>query len=271
MQSKGREIFPATAVFALALVIAASASRAMAQDAPAPGAGGRQRGPFAGGGQFAGLPRVGGEVVAVSGSTITVKTEDGAVMQIVTTDNTRIIKGRPNEGGGTVKATDLKVGDGVMAIGNLDAPNKTLHAAMVMSTDATQVKALKENLGKTYIVGKVSAIDMDNAKMTVARQDGVSQVIGFDETTSFRRGRVSPNGMGGGFGGQRGGGGGAPAADANAESITLADAKVGDMVAGRGSLKGGTFVPTQFTIGTPGQRRARPGNAVPGAQEQPQQ
>jgi hypothetical protein len=270
-QSKGRKIFRATAVFALVLAAVASASCARAQDAPAQSAGGRQRGQFAGGGQFAGMPRVGGEVTAVSGPTITVKTEDGAVMQIVTTDNTRIMKGRPNEGGGAVKASDLKVGDGVMAIGNLDAPNKTLHAAMVMATDAAQMKALKDNLGKTYILGKVTAIDMDNAKMTIARQDGVSQVIGLDETTSFRRGRVNPNGMGGGFGGQRGGGNGAPTADANAESITLADVKVGDMVAGRGALKGGTFVPTQLTIGTPGQRRARLGNAAAGVQEQPPQ
>jgi hypothetical protein len=267
MQSKGRVIFRAAAVFALALALAASASRAMAQDAPAQGGGGRQRGQFAGGGQFAGMPRVGGEVMAVSGSTITVKTEDGAVMQIVTTDNTRIMKGRPNDGGATVKAADLKVGDGVMAVGNLDAPNKTLHAAMVMATDAAQVKALKENLGKTYIVGKVSAIDMDNAKMTVARQDGVSQVIGFDETTSFRRGHLVPNRTGAD---QQDNGTGAPKGDRNPESITLADVKVGDTVAGRGSVKGGTFVPTELTIGTPGQRRLRPLSAGEATRQPPQ-
>ena len=198
---------------------------------------------------FAGMQRVAGEVTAVSGETLTVKTEDGATMQIVTTDNTRVMKGR----GVTVKIADLKVGDGVMAAGNLDAPNKTLHAAIVFATDAAQVKAMRENLGKTYIVGKVTAIDTDNAKMTVERPDHVAQTIGFDETTSFQRG--GRGGMG-----RMGGGGGTAEGAAPAEggeSITLADVKVGDTVRGTGSVKGGVFVPTQLVVGTPGQGRRR--------------
>ena len=95
------------------------------------------------------------------------------------------MKGR----GETVKAADIKVGDGLVAMGNLDASNKTLHAAMIMATDAATLKQMKDNLGKTYITGKVTAIDVDNAKMTVERPDKVAQTIGFDETTSFRRGR----------------------------------------------------------------------------------
>lgn len=200
---------------------------------------------------FAGMQRVAGEVTAVSGSMLTVKTEEGGTMQIVTTDNTRVMKGR----GVTVKIADLKVGDGVMAAGNLDAPNKTLHAAIVFATDAAQVKAMKENLGKTYIVGKVTAIDMDNAKMTVERPDHVMQTIGFDETTSFQRGgRVS----GGRFGaGAATGTGGVPE---GGESITLADIKVGDTVRGTGSVKSGMFVPTQLVVGIPGQGGRRRGS-----------
>jgi hypothetical protein len=192
---------------------------------------------------FAGMQRVAGEVTAVSGSTLTVKTEDRGTMQILTTDNTRVMKGR----GVTVKIADLKVGDGVTAAGNLDAPNKTLHAAIVFAVDAAQVKEMKENLGKTYIVGKVTAIDLDNAKMTVERPDHVTQTIGFDETTSFRKG-----GRGGGRMGS-GAGAGTPTPPEGGESITLADIKVGDMVRGTGSVKGGTFVPTQVMVGTPGQ------------------
>jgi len=168
------------------------------------------------------------------------------------------MKGR----GVTVKIADLKVGDGVMAAGVLDEPKKTLHAAIVFATDAAQVKAMRENLGKTYIVGKVTAIDLDNAKMTVERPDHVAQTIGFDETTSFQRG-------GRGGVGRMGGGGGMAEGAAPAEggeSITLADIKVGDMVRGTGSVKGGMFVPTQLVVGTPGQGRRRgSGAAVPGA------
>jgi hypothetical protein len=216
--------------------------------------------------QFAGMQRITGEITSVNGTSLTVKGEDGSVMQVVTTDNTRVMKGR----GVAVKVADLKVGDGVMALGNLDAPAKTVHAAMVFATDAAEVKKLRENLGKTYIAGKVTAIDLDNAKMTLLRPDGVSQTIGFDESTSFRRGRVGRGGFeGGGFSNGAAGGPAAqprgPAPGSNAgESITLADIKVGDSVAGQGSVKSGVFVPTMLTVGTPGQRRRAAGSGAAG-------
>jgi hypothetical protein len=218
---------------------------------------GGQQGDRPGRGAFAGMQRVAGEVTGVAGATLTMKTEDGASMQIVTTDNTRVMKGR----GVTVKVADLKVGDGVMAAGMLDAPNKTLHAAFVFATDAAQVKAMKENLGKTYIVGRVTAIDMDNAKMTVERPDHVAQTIGLDETTSFRKG-----GRGARMSGMAGGGTGA-AAEQGGESITLADIKVGENVRGTGSVKGGIFVPTELVVIERGPRAA--GDAASGGKARP--
>jgi hypothetical protein len=227
---------------------------AKAQDPQQPGqpGAGQQRGQR---GQFAGMQRVNGEVTAVNGTTFTIKSEDGTAYQVTVTDNTRIMKGR----GETLKAADIKVGDGLTAAGNLDAPNKTVHAAMIFDVDAATLKAAKDNLGKTYITGKVTAIDVDNAKMTIERPDKVVQTIGFDETTSFKRGR----GMG--FAGM---GAGAPTtrptpppdAASNAdESITLADIKVGDNVEGKGSVKSGVFVPTELNVATPGQGGRRNG------------
>jgi len=227
--------------------------RAHAQDAGE----GQQGG---GRGQFAGMQRVAGEVTAVSGATLTVKTEDNGLMQIVTTDNTRVMKGR----GVTVKVADLKVGDGVTAAGMLDAPNKTLHAAVVFAMDAAQVKEMKENLGKTYIVGRVTAIDLDDAKMTVERPDHVAQTIGFDETTSFRKGGRGVR-MGGAPGGA--GGGAGATGDAGGESITLADIKVGESVRGTGSVKGGVFVPTELVVMERGPRGA--GDAASGGKARP--
>jgi hypothetical protein len=224
-------------------------------------AGGMQQGDRPGRGAFAGMQRVTGEVTAVSGATLSVKTEDGAAMQVVTTNNTRVMKGR----GVTVKVADLKVGDGLMAAGMLDAPNKTLHAAFVFATDAAQVQAMKENLGKTYIVGRVTAIDMDNAKMTVERPDHVAQTIGFDETTSFRRGGRGGGRMGAGGGAD--GAGAAPTPGTGGESITLADIKVGEMVRGMGSVKGGTFVPSELVVMERGGRGA--GDAASGGNARP--
>src|SRR6201996_6651886 len=108
------------AAVALALLIPLRAVSARAQDSAAQGAGR---------GQCAGMQRVGGTITAITGPQVTIKTVDGAVYQVVTTDNTRVMRGR----GDAIKLSDLKPGDGVMAMGNLDAPNKTMHAAMLMS------------------------------------------------------------------------------------------------------------------------------------------
>ena len=82
------------------------------------------------------------------------------------------------------------------------------------------------------------------------------QTIGFDETTSFKRGRIG-RGMGMG----EAGAGNAPANPpaVTGESITLADIKVGDNVSGTGSVKSGVFVPAQLTVAAPGQGRRREG------------
>ncbi len=212
-------------------------------------------------GQFAGMQRVGGEVTAVSPTGFTLKDQDGALYQVTTTPNTRMLMGQ----GEPLKLTDLKVGDGVMAAGNLDTPNKTLHAALIFATPAEQLKKLRDNLGKTYIAGKVTAIDPDNLKMTVKRADGVAQTIGFDDTTSFKRGARIRNLGNGGNSGMAAGTSNGPGE--GGESITLADIKVGDNVAGSGSLKGGVFVPTQLNVTTPRPPRAvvggAPGEAPP--------
>jgi hypothetical protein len=207
-----------------------------------------------------------GTVTAAAGDQLTVKTEAGEVYQVAVSANTRLTKERQ-----PVKVSDIKVGDGVGAMGVLDAPTKTVHAVFVTVVDAEQVKKARENMGKTYITGKVTAIDMDALKLTVMRSDGVSQVIGVDEQTSFKKGGrgmaalASGGGViemsGGGNSRGRGNGAGASAESGNGgESITFADVKVGDMVAGRGALKNGTFVPTELGVMdavAAGQRRRR--------------
>jgi len=101
----------------------------------------------------------------------------------------------------------------------------------------------------------------------VERPDHVAQTIGFDETTSFRKG---------GRGGGRMGGADAPAAAPaeGGESITLADIKVGESVRGTGSVKGGTFVPTELVVMQRGPRgagdAASGGNARPSPNPSPQ-
>ena len=214
-----------------------------------------QDGQNEGGAAFAGGQMVRGTVTAIAGDHFTVKTEAGDVYQVAVSANTRLTRDRQ-----PVKVADIKVGDGVGAMGVLDAPTKTVHAVFVGVMDAEQVKKAREGMGKVYITGKVTAIDMDGLKLTVLRPDGVSQVIGVDEGTSFRRGGRGMTAMVSGSGvvdasaagaqsGAAGGGGG--------ESITFADLKVGDGVAGRGGLKNGLFVPTELGVMDAAARRRR--------------
>jgi hypothetical protein len=176
-----------------------------------------------------------GTVTAVAADHLTVKTEEGEVYQVAVSANTRMMKNRQ-----PVKIADIKAGDGLGAMGVMDAPTKTVHAVFVAVIDEAQLKKAREDLGKTYITGKVTAIDMDNARVTVKRPDGVSQTIQADEGTSFKRGgRRAQAAMDG-----------APAAGTvtGGESITLLDVKVGDMVGGQGAVKNGMFVPTELRV-----------------------
>jgi hypothetical protein len=217
---------------------------------------------------FAGGQVVRGTVTAASADHLTVKTEAGEVYQVAVSANTRVSKDRQ-----PAKMVDIKAGDGVGAMGVLDPATKTVHAVFIGVMDAEQVKRAREGMGKVYITGRVTAIDMDALKITVLRPDGVSQVIGVDEQTSFKRGGrgmsmlasgsgVTELGSGGGRGSGTGGaasgnGAGSGNGTAGGESITLADVKVGDAVAGRGALKNGAFVPTELGVSDPAARRRR--------------
>jgi len=199
-----------------------------------------------------------GTVTATGIDRLTLKTDAGDVFQVVLTTNTRLMKDRQ-----PVKIADIHSGDGIGAMGVLDAPAKTIHAAAVYVVDAAQVKKMRDDMGKTYISGKVTGID--DLELTIQRPDGVTQKIAVDEGTSFRKGGRRDGAM------MRGDGSASLGPDAAAgtaqapgqprsggESITLADIKVGDTVVGPGALKGGVFVPTQLTVLDPaamGRRR----------------
>ncbi len=180
-----------------------------------------------------------GTVTGLAGDHMIVKTEAGEVYQISISGNTRLSKDRQ-----PVKLAEIKIGDGAGAMGVLDPSTKTVHAVFVGVMDAAQVKKAREDLGKVYILGKVTAIDNDALKLTIARPDGVSQTIVVDEGTSFRRGGRQIAAMVNGPMSS----GASDAVGSGGESITLADVKVGDSIAGRGALKSGYFVPTELRV-----------------------
>ena len=226
-----------------------------------------------------------GTVTVVAPDKLTLKTEQGDLYTVALTPNTQLRHGRD-----AMKIADVHVGDGAGAMGELDQPNKTVHALFVTVVSAEDIKKAREAMGKTFISGTVTAID--ETKLTIKRSDDVVQVIQVDEDTSFRKGGRGMQmalggdtgglGGGGGYGGggRRGGQGGnpngtstatQPSASAEGESITLADIKVGNMVAGPGSIKNGVFVPTTLGVGDPAaqRQRRRPDSSAPAAKPAP--
>jgi len=161
-------------------------------------------------------PGVAGTITAIDASEITIKTPDGATVQVTTTEDTQFRKNRQ-----PAKLTDFKVGDDIFVGGNLK--DGVVQAIMVGSRPpGGPGPELREALGKHFIAGEVKAIN--GTQITVRRPDGVTQNITVDENTSFRK---------------------------DQESITLADIKVGDHVFGRGEIKKDVFVPADLNLGEP--------------------
>ncbi len=180
------------------------------------------------------LRGVRGTVTAVSGTTVTIKTDEGDVYQVFTGENTRIMKQRiPAEGGQPggdrrqgqearqpLKVADIHIGDTLMAGGEMNAKAKTVGAVFVAVVDAEQAKKMRENLGKTWTAGEVTAIK--DTTITIKRIDNASQSFSVDENTSFKKRR---------------------------DSITLADIQVGDRISAQGTLKDGVFVASTVNAG----------------------
>ncbi len=183
----------------------------------------------------------GGEITAINGNSITLKTRDGQTAQVSVSDKTQYRKDRAE-----AKMSDFKVGDMVMVRG--DQKDGVWQAEVVaarpagMGMGGGQGGNFREDMGKKFIVGKISA--MNGTQLTIQRPDGVSQNITVDENTSFRK---------------------------DNESVTLSDLKVGDQVFGRGELKNNVFVPSQLNVGQPrfGGPRGQNGGGAPPQQQPP--
>jgi hypothetical protein len=223
-----------TIVLGLALSTAASAQDSNPTTPPAQGQGGGQRG--GGRGWGAGMGRgIMGTVTEVTADHYTVKTEAGEAYTIHFSANTRIVKqpsrpaGQPTQGAGgqgaqrtppePIKATDIKVGDAILASGEVDANAKSVGAVMVMQVDPERARLMREaqaNYGKTWMLGIVSAID--GVKVTInGALDSAPHTFVADENTTFRKRR---------------------------DPVTLADIQVGDTVRVEGAWKNGAFLAT---------------------------
>jgi len=209
-----------------------------------------QRGGGRGGGMGQGRGLV-GTVTEVAADHYTIKTDAGETYTVHFSADTRMIKqnaqgprqgqgqgqGRQRgegEGGGfggnppaTIKPTDIKVGDAIAAMGEIDATAKSVGAVTVAQLDPERAKEMREmeaNYGKTWLMGKITAVD--GVKVTITGSvDNAAHSFVADENTSFRKRR---------------------------DPITLADLQVGDTVRIEGAVKDGAFLATTVNaMGTP--------------------
>lgn len=223
--------------FGLALTMAATAQdtgNPLPQGQPAPGAGagmGRGQGARRGFGGFMGGRGVAGTVTEVGTDHYTIKGEFGDTYTVHFSANTRIVKQpaqRTVQGGMRVppqeiKPTDIRVGDVIMANGEVDPTAKSVGAVAVVKIDperARQMREMQANFGKTWLAGKVTAVN--ETKIILQSQvDDTAHAFMADENTSFRRRR---------------------------EPVTLADVQVGDNLRVEGAVKDGVFTATAVTV-----------------------
>jgi hypothetical protein len=262
-------------LFALA-VAAVFAATAVAQESNSASPPGQNSGQGPGGGYGrrggGGFGMMGrgtmGTVTEVAADHYTIKTETGGVYIVHFDSNTHIVKqpagggvrqsggggqagsGGPGMGSGMgrgnppqeIKSTDIKVGDMIRAMGDVDATAKTVAARAVMQLDPATVAQMREmeaNFGKTWLAGRVTAIN----DVTVTLQGGPkneTHTFVADENTTFRKRR---------------------------DPVTLADIQVGDMVRVEGASKGANFLATSVAVMGPppnGERlRAPAGTPAP--------
>jgi preprotein translocase subunit YajC len=231
---------------------------------PAQNQGTDQAGPRGGRGGWGGRGGMGmgsgvmGTVTEVAGDHITVKNETGETWTVNYSVNTRIVKQTPRpagsvtgsatgsaaagesaEGGGQgrgmgmgvnppvpVKASDIKVGDTIVAGGEVNRDAKSLGAVGIMVVDPERAKQMREmqaNYGKTWLMGRVTAIN-DTTVTIQGGPDNGSRTFVADENTTFRRRR---------------------------EPVTLGDVQVGDNVRVEGAVKAGQFVAATVNLMMP--------------------
>jgi hypothetical protein len=179
-----------------------------------------------------------GTVSEVASDHYTIKTETGETYTVHFSANTRILKQPPMPAGGegrqngmstppqSIQATDIKAGDMIMARGEVDHSAKSVGAMFIVQVDPERVKrmqAMEANFGKTWLMGRITAIDGTKVTLEGGPNHGSYSFVA-DENTTFRRRR---------------------------EPITLADIKAGDNVRAEGAVKDGQFVATTVSVMMP--------------------
>jgi hypothetical protein len=246
-----------TRLLSVIVVGVALAAAAVAQDAGSAAPTGQNsggygqrggHGGFGGGMMGRGLM---GTVTEVAADHYTIKTDAGDVYTVHFSANTRIVKqgtgmrgpggggGGQGAGGGggmrgggygggnppqQLKPSDIKVGDVIGVMGEIDATAKSVGATVIAQVDperVQQMRAMEANFGKTWLQGTVTAIKETTITLT-GTLDNAPHIVVADENTTFRRRR---------------------------DPVTLADIQIGDTIRVEGAVKNGVFAAASVNVG----------------------
>jgi hypothetical protein len=201
---------------------------------PPPAAGARMRrtpGTRAWGAMMGGRGVV-GIVSEVAADHFVVKNDAGEAYKVNYSVNTKFVKqpaqrvvarGRMRPPPEELKPTGIRVGDAIMAEGEMDLPAKSIGAMLVVKIDPQRAREMREmaaNFGKTWLMGRVT--EVNETKVTVESPvDNATHTFAADENTSFRMHR---------------------------EPATLADVKPGENVRVEGAVKEGVFIATSVIV-----------------------
>ncbi|HKO97268.1 MAG TPA: hypothetical protein VJU86_09765 [Pyrinomonadaceae bacterium] len=183
-----------------------------------------------------------------AGGTLTIKTDTGDSIKIITNDKSAVLRLPAGEtsaqNAAKIVLTDIAVGDRLFARGATAADGKSIDARQVVVTGGavavaapTDPQRQREDSRQRGLMGRISAIDAGKKEVTVqarSREGAVPVTVSISEATKFFR--YAPDSMN--------------IKDASRSSFT--DLKVGDQLRGIGdrSADGARFTAEELIAGT---------------------
>lgn len=135
-----------------------------------------------------------GTVQTLSGNSITVKSDAGAIMQVTVEENARLLRIEPGQktlaGASPFSLADLQTGDRVMARGSANADGKSLDAIMLVAIKGADIaqkqEKEREDWQKRGTGGLVKSVDPAAGTVTISSGTRTT-VIHASPTTVVRR------------------------------------------------------------------------------------
>jgi hypothetical protein len=136
-----------------------------------------------------------GTVAAISGNTLTLKTDAGAEVKVVVQDSTRILRVAPGQKdlkeATQIQLSDLETGDRIVSQGSQGDDAQSLLAARIIVMKQTDVSDKQQHEREEWqrhgMGGIITAIDAANGALTVSSAPGSTISVKTSKDTSYLR------------------------------------------------------------------------------------